>query len=88
MITYRLILSGKVQNVGCRHTFSKVAKQLDLTGYVKNLSSGEVELVVQGKTVDIQSLLNEAQEKNSRLEFSSSKVEMIQSHLFSSFEII
>lgn len=88
MITYKLILSGKVQNIGCRHTFLKVARELSLTGYAKNLPSGDVELVVQGKTVDIQTVLNLAQEKNPRLDFTSSNVETIQSYSFSSFEII
>ena len=54
--TYRLIIKGKVQNVGFRHWFSDLAISLGLNGYVKNnLNKDEVEAIVQG---DITSILN------------------------------
>ena len=34
--TYRLIIKGKVQNVGFRHWFSDLAISLGLNGYVQN----------------------------------------------------
>ena len=47
--TYRLIIKGKVQNVGFRHWFSDLAISLGLNGYVKNhLNKDEVEAIVQG----------------------------------------
>ena len=52
--TYRLIIKGKVQNVGFRHWFSDLAISLGLNGYVQNNSNkDEVEAVVQGKISDI-----------------------------------
>ena len=54
--TYRLIVKGKVQNVGFRHWFSNLAINLGLNGYVQNKQSkDEVEAIVQG---DIQSILS------------------------------
>tara|TARA_Y100000590_G_C15331138_1_gene867733 strand:+ start:359 stop:652 length:294 start_codon:yes stop_codon:yes gene_type:complete len=54
--TYRLIIKGKVQNVGFRHWFSDLAISLGLNGYVQNNSNkDEVEAIVQG---DINSILN------------------------------
>ena len=37
--TYRLIIKGKVQNVGFRHWFSDLAISLGLNGYVQNLNN-------------------------------------------------
>ena len=34
--TYRLIIKGKVQNVGFRHWFSDLAISLGLNGYIQN----------------------------------------------------
>ena len=52
--TYRLIIKGKVQNVGFRHWFSDLAISLGLNGYVQNLNNkDEVEAIVQGKIKDI-----------------------------------
>ena len=43
-----LLFSGTVQGVGFRWTNQGVANQLNLTGWVKNLRDGKVELEVQG----------------------------------------
>ena len=52
--TYRLIIKGKVQNVGFRHWFSDLAISLGLNGYVQNkYNKDEVEAIVQGKMSDI-----------------------------------
>ena len=54
--TFRLIIKGKVQNVGFRHWFSDMAISLGLNGYVQNKESkDEVEAIVQG---DMQSILS------------------------------
>ncbi len=54
--TYRLIIKGKVQNVGFRHWFSDLAISLGLNGYVQNKKNkDEVEAIIQG---DMQSILS------------------------------
>ena len=54
--TYRLIIKGKVQNVGFRHWFSDLAISLGLNGYVQNKNSkDEVEAIIQG---DMQSIIS------------------------------
>ncbi|WP_096190300.1 acylphosphatase [Evansella halocellulosilytica] len=42
----RYIVSGKVQGVGYRKSVKKQAQRLRLQGYAKNLSNGEVEIIV------------------------------------------
>ena len=48
MIRYHIILDGRVQGVGCRFFCQMNAASLSLTGWVKNLDNGMVELEVQG----------------------------------------
>lgn len=41
--------SGRVQGVGFRFTAESIAKGLGLTGWVKNLDAGSVEVVAEGQ---------------------------------------
>ena len=55
--TYRLIIKGKVQNVGFRHWFSDLAISLGLNGYVQNSQNkDEVEAIIQGEMQNILSI--------------------------------
>ena len=59
--TYRLIIKGKVQNVGFRHWFSDLAISLGLNGYVQNLNNkDEVEAIIQGEIKDILNITEKA----------------------------
>ena len=44
----QIYYSGKVQGVGFRYTVKTVASGFDLTGTVRNLLDGRVELVAEG----------------------------------------
>jgi acylphosphatase len=41
--------SGEVQGVGFRFTTHRIAGGYDVTGYVRNLADGRVELVAEGE---------------------------------------
>lgn len=49
--------SGHVQGVGFRYSTSQVARGYEVTGYVKNLMDGRVELEVEGEEAECQSFL-------------------------------
>ena len=49
--------TGHVQGVGFRYSVQRIAANLDVTGFVKNLSDGRVWLVVEGKPEEVDSLL-------------------------------
>lgn len=51
------IFHGRVQGVGFRFTTYQKANQLGLTGWVKNLYSGDVEACFQGEEAHIQDLV-------------------------------
>ena len=44
----KLRIRGRVQGVGFRYTAHNIARRHDVTGYVKNLTDGRVELVMEG----------------------------------------
>ncbi|MHC2070696.1 acylphosphatase [Bremerella sp. T1] len=43
-----VVFSGHVQGVGFRQTTTQIAKSFPVVGWVKNLPSGNVELVAEG----------------------------------------
>jgi len=51
------LISGTVQGVFYRASTQNEAKKLGLTGYVRNLPSGDVELEAQGDSTDVDTLL-------------------------------
>ena len=52
--TYRLIIKGKVQDVGFRYWFSNLAISLGLNGYIQNQNNkDEVEAIIQGNMENI-----------------------------------
>jgi acylphosphatase len=53
-----VIFTGRVQGVGFRMTTVQFAKGLPISGTVKNLSDGDVELVVTGPPSQIDALVN------------------------------
>lgn len=57
-----IIFSGRVQGVGFRYTACYLARPLGLTGWVKNLWNGDVEMEVQGGEDAIKRMLLKLQE--------------------------
>jgi acylphosphatase len=52
-VTKHIIFAGRVQGVGFRFTASRVAARYALTGFVRNLPDGTVEMVLQGQEADV-----------------------------------
>lgn len=51
--------SGRVQGVGFRYTARQIAAGLAVTGYVRNLADGRVELYAEGSPAELSRLLAE-----------------------------
>lgn len=49
----QIVYSGNVQGVGFRYTVKSLAPGFELTGTVRNLSDGRVELVVEGEKSEL-----------------------------------
>ena len=50
----RVMYSGQVQGVGFRYSVKSVALGFDVTGTVRNLADGRVELVAEGAREELQ----------------------------------
>ena len=48
MVRVEIILSGQVQGVGFRYTARSMAQQLGAVGWVRNLSDGRVQMLIEG----------------------------------------
>ena len=59
MVRKHFFFSGRVQGVGFRYQSAYYARRLGLTGWVRNLSDGRVEMEVQGKDSVIAQLVLE-----------------------------
>lgn len=57
MVRKHIYFSGRVQGVGFRFQASWAAKRFGLTGWVKNLYDGRVEMEVQGDADAIDGML-------------------------------
>ena len=58
-----IFVSGIVQGVGFRAAMKKLAMELQITGYVRNLPDGRVEICAQGTSSQLSALLKAVQEK-------------------------
>ena len=54
-----VIVSGRVQGVGYRYFVQRQARRIQLTGWVRNLPSGEVEIEVEGPKGLVETLIKE-----------------------------
>ena len=52
MKRYFIVYEGRVQGVGFRWKLMNYARELNLTGYCKNLDNGNVTCEIQGENVD------------------------------------
>ncbi len=53
----RAVFHGQVQGVGFRWQAASLARQMGLTGWVRNCDDGTVEMEVQGVSADLDALL-------------------------------
>lgn len=56
IITHRVLVSGKVQGVFYRKYTQRKAAQLGVTGFVRNLPDGRVEIVAEGTAEQVRAL--------------------------------
>ena len=85
----RICYSGRVQNVGFRYAVKAVAMEFEVTGTVRNLEDGRVELVAEGSSAELENFQHAIQDsqvghfiRNEAVLWSDIKIE------FRGFEII
>ena len=62
MVAKHIIFIGSVQGVGFRFTAHRMAIRHQLTGFVRNLPDGSVEMLAQGSAEDIDNCVQDIKE--------------------------
>lgn len=57
------LFSGHVQGVGFRYTARAVASTRPVSGYVRNMPDGRVEMVMEGEPADMDAVVQRLQEQ-------------------------
>ena len=62
MIARHIIFAGRVQGVGFRFTARRAAERRQLTGYVRNMPNGSVEMLAQGRPEEVDDCIQDIKE--------------------------
>ena len=54
----KVIFSGRVQGVGFRYTTMSIAGDFQISGYVRNIPGGDVELFAQGDESEVDAFVD------------------------------
>ncbi|MBI3312970.1 MAG: acylphosphatase [Candidatus Omnitrophica bacterium] len=60
----KAVFSGTVQGVGFRFTAERISRHFEVTGYVRNLPNGKVELLAEGEEIIVQDFLKAVRESS------------------------
>lgn len=72
-IRIRVVYSGRVQGVGFRWQVKQVSGDFVVTGFVRNLEDGTVELLVEGDSSEVRGMIEVVEKKLK--DFWNSKIE-------------
>ena len=89
MQCFHIVVIGKVQGVFFRHHTKKMADQLNIEGWVKNLPQGEVEIMACGEKEPVTKFIDWCRHGPSMAHVANIRIEYLDldSH-FEKFEII
>jgi acylphosphatase len=82
-----IYFSGHVQGVGFRYVTHRVARQYDVTGFVRNLRDSRVHLVVEGEAGEIDRFVDEVSSRMGSYIRSKHQVSQAYSGEFGGFSI-
>ena len=87
-MVYRFLVSGRVQGVYYRKFTSQRLQRMGVFGYIRNLPDGKVEVVVDPRGVDLDSILLALKEGSPMSRVDNIEYEVIDTNeQFSGFEI-
>ena len=85
--TYSILIIGKVQGVFYRQSTQEKAKELGITGIVKNLPDGNVLIMATGTTDQLNELVNWCKQGPPRAVVTSVQVEKLTPQTYQNFTI-
>jgi acylphosphatase len=87
MLRREVLFRGQVQGVGFRMTTQRIAQRWAVTGFVRNLSDGRVQLVVEGELAELNGFIGAVRQAMVDHIHDSEVVSSEASGTFSSFAI-
>ena len=79
--------SGRVQGVGFRYTTAQIAKGYEVTGFVKNLADGRVELEIEGEESECRAMVATIEDELDAYARKTELTDGIRSKTFTTFRI-
>ena len=83
----QVIFHGSVQGVGFRWTCQRLARELELRGWVRNLPDGTVELVAQGGREPIRLLIERLMLEPGRIRITQAEQRKLELPAISGFSV-
>lgn len=87
MKRFYIRVSGYVQGVGFRYFIMKTAGLFSLTGWVRNLDNGDVDMEAQGSEADLEAFLERVQSGSRYAQVNDMEVKALDPIRESGFEI-
>ncbi|PHR97645.1 MAG: acylphosphatase [Blastopirellula sp.] len=87
MVGYQLLFSGQVQGVGFRATSKRLADKYLVTGWVKNLPDGRVEMLVEGQKSQCAEFLQHLRERLDDFISDCETTQRVSSKGFTAFDV-
>jgi acylphosphatase len=63
-----LVISGRVQGVGCRYWLQSIANKKNIFGWVKNKIAGDVEALIVGNEKEVNDLIKLCEKVNNKFD--------------------
>jgi acylphosphatase len=85
----KITVSGRVQGVGYRYFIARIAYDLNLKGYARNLFNGDVEIFAEGRKEFLEELVKKAKEGPPHSKVEACKVQWLDfKNKYDKFEIL
>ncbi len=87
-VCFHALISGRVQGVGYRYTTQKKAQALGLVGWVRNLTNGQVEAMVEGDSLQVNEMVQWFHQGSPAAEVEIVAIKEMPLQKFKGFEIL
>ena len=88
MKTIRVYLSGNVQGVFFRKYIEEKANELGIRGFVRNLEDGRVEVLIEGKDENVNSMLEICKKGNQHTKVEDIQFQELKNQGFKGFKVL